>query len=238
MKVSVCMAVYNGQSYLSAQLDSILNQLDGNDEVIIVDDASIDDSVDIISKYDDKRISLIVNDVNLGVIKTFERALKCSSGDLIFLSDQDDVWLPSKIEVTKKIFLENMSVTLVSSDAEVIDMNGDTLEPSYYGVRGKYTSSIAMNIIKNKYLGCTLAFRSILIPRLLPFPDNLPMHDSWIGLVSSIYGKNFYISDVLIKHRRHNANASRGASGHSGVVQMLSWRFNLSKNLLQLIIGR
>ena len=101
---SVCMATYNGQKYLREQIESILCQLSANDELVISDDHSTDSTVDIIRSYGDSRIKMYANELTKGVTHNFENALNKSKGDIIFLADQDDVWLPNKISKMEKKF--------------------------------------------------------------------------------------------------------------------------------------
>ena len=236
MKNSVCMATYNGNQYVKNQLQSILTQINEEDEIIIVDDASIDNTLFIIKEFQDSRVKLIENKINLGVVKTFERAISHATGDIIFLSDQDDVWLPNKVEKILKIFQKYPDITLVLSDAQIIDSEGQTTANSFFKIRGKFVANPLSNIIKNKYHGCTLAFRREIVEMFLPFPADTPMHDMWIGIVNAIYGKVFYIDEPLIQHRRHDNNTSRVHLGNAGIVQMIKWRIALVKDIIYLLI--
>jgi glycosyltransferase involved in cell wall biosynthesis len=238
MKISVCMAVYNGQDYICQQLMSILLQISNDDEVVIVDDASTDRSLDIIRAINDPRISIFTNSANLGVIASFERSLKLASGDLIFLSDQDDVWLPNKVENITQVFYDSSEITLVSSDAQLVDRDGSIIAESFFESRGAFTANPFLNLLKNKHHGCVLAFRKDVLNWVLPFPPDLPMHDIWIGIVNGIYGKSYYLDMPLIQHRRHGSNASRDLSNHAGLPQMLKWRYSLLKSVLKLLVRR
>ena len=230
------MATYNGNQYVKNQLQSILTQINEEDEIIIVDDASIDNTLFIIKEFQDSRVKLIENKINLGVVKTFERAISHATGDIIFLSDQDDVWLPNKVEKILKIFQKYPDITLVLSDAQIIDSEGQTTANSFFKIRGKFVANPLSNIIKNKYHGCTLAFRREIVEMFLPFPADTPMHDMWIGIVNAIYGKVFYIDEPLIQHRRHDNNTSRVHLGNAGIVQMIKWRIALVKDIIYLLI--
>ena len=230
------MATYNGDQYVNNQLQSILNQIDEEDEIIIVDDASIDNTLFIIKEFQDSKIKLIENKINLGVLKTFERAINHATGDIIFLSDQDDVWLPSKVQKIIEIFQQYPDITLVLSDAQIIDSESQITANSFFKIRGKFVANPLSNIIKNKYHGCTLAFRREIVEMFLPFPADTPMHDMWIGIVNAIYGKVFYIDEPLIQHRRHDNNTSRCHLGNAGIVQMIKWRIALVKDIIYLLI--
>ncbi len=231
MKKSVCLATYNGSKYIEIQIISILKQLNQGDEIIIVDDASTDETLALINNFRDSRIRLIKNQINIGVVKTFEKALSNATGDIIFLSDQDDIWLPEKVQKFVKIFKTYPDITLVLSDAQIIDSHGQITADSFFKLRGKFVANPISNLIKSKHHGCTLAFRKEMTKFFLPFPADTPMHDIWIGIMNGIYGKAFYIDEPLIQHRRHDTNTGRGVSKHSGILQMIKWRFILAKNV-------
>jgi len=233
IKISVCMAVFNGEKYLKKQLQSILSQLRAQDEIIIIDDASIDASLAIIDNLQDARIKVIQNFKNQGVIPSFETVLKQTQGDLIFLSDQDDIWLPNKVNKILQVFKDNPHITLVTSDAQLINEQSDVIGSSFFKLRGQFTAKLLPNLLKNKYHGCTLAFRKELLTKVLPFPEDLPMHDSWIGLINSLYGQTVYLEEPLIQYRIHSHNTGRGISDQAGLLQMIKWRLVLVKNLLK-----
>jgi len=232
------MGTYNGSQYLEAQVSSILLQLRVNDELIIVDDKSSDTTVQILEGFNDSRIKIIKKIINSGVVKTFEQAIDNATGDIVFLSDQDDIWLSNKVEKILLVFQKYPDVTLVLSDAQIIDSEGQVTGDSYFKIRGKFAADPFSNFIKNKYHGCTLAFKREMLEVFLPFPSNIPMHDIWIGIVNGIYGKAFYIDESLIQHRRHNSNTGRGILNHAGIIQVLEWRFNLAKNIINLLLKR
>jgi glycosyltransferase involved in cell wall biosynthesis len=179
---------------------------------------------------------VIRSSINTGVVKTFERAINNATGDIIFLSDQDDVWLPNKVEKILEVFQEYPDITLVLSDAQIIDSEGQITADSFFKIRGKFVADPLSNFIKSKYHGCTLAFRREMLEVFLPFPADIPMHDIWIGIVNGIYGKAFYIDEPLIQHRRHSSNTGRGMFNHAGIIKMLKWRFALAKNILALLL--
>jgi glycosyltransferase involved in cell wall biosynthesis len=135
MKISVCMATYNGCEYVKDQISSILVQLRADDELIIVDDKSTDITLQILDEFNDSRIKIIKNEINLGVIKNFEKAINNASGNLIFLSDQDDVWLPNKVEKILQVFQKYPDITLILSDAQIIDSEGQITADSFFKIR-------------------------------------------------------------------------------------------------------
>lgn len=231
MRVSACMAIHDGDRYLREQIDSILSQLRHDDEIVAVDDCSRDRSLAVLDEIADPRLRVYRNEKNLGVVRTFEKALRLSTGDIIFLSDQDDLWLAGKLSAALEVFASRPEVTMVATDAAVIDENGQTLAPSFFAQRGSFAPGTLHNFVKNKYLGCTLSFRREMLPVFLPIPPDVPMHDIWFGLLNAIYGKAHFIDKPLIAYRRHGGNASPMV--HAGLAQMLIWRGRLAKNLVQ-----
>src|SRR5262245_15846641 len=192
------MAVYNGAAFLRPQLDSIVEQLRADDELIVVDDASQDDSAAILARTDDPRLRLHRNERNLGVLATFEKALRLARGEILFLSDHDDLWLPGKVEKILAVFVERPSVTMVATDARLIDAEGKTLAPSFFAQRGRFAPGALHNFVKNKYLGCTLSFRSGMLPVFLPIPRDVPMHDIWFGILNALFGETYFLDEPLV----------------------------------------
>ena len=205
------MATYNGSKYVEAQLRSILSQIGSGDEVVIVDDASTDATCNIIRGLNDSRIRLVRNSSNSGPLRSFEKALLESTGDLLFLTDQDDIWLPAKVPSILQAFAENPTAKVVTSDSSLIDENGTLLAPSYYATRGGFTTSIVQNLIRCRYQGCNMAFRRSLLADCLPYPRGYFMlaHDIWIGMGNTLLGgQTVYLNQPLLLYRRHPANFS------------------------------
>jgi len=223
-KISVCVATYQGARYVGPQLRSILEQLSATDEVIVVDDHSTDQTREVILDLRDPRVRLIENANNRGVAASFEEALRQASGELVFLSDQDDVWVAHKVAKVLAVFDEEPRVTLVVTDAELIDEHGMPLAMSYYATRGGFRSGLLSNLIRCNYLGCTMAFRSYLIPKVIPFPlDTDVLHDIWIGAVNRITrGTTRYLSEPLVLYRRHPAAVTKKelSLAHKVVVRL------------------
>lgn len=223
--ISVCMASFNGSKYIEKQLESILIQLGPLDEVVIVDDASKDDTAYKIKNFYDPRIRLIENDLNVGVVSSFEKSLSLALGDFIFLSDQDDIWLPNKVSKMMDVFCRNSEVTLCLSDALIIDDIGNVKANTYFEQRGLFKHSVLSNIVKNKFLGCSIAFKKSMICHILPIPNKIPAHDMWVGLINEIYGKSAFINEPLFQYRRHSENVS--SMTHEKVITMIRWRIIL-----------
>lgn len=209
-RISVCVAAYQGQRYIASQLRSILEQLTADDEVIVVDDGSMDGTCVEVSALHDPRIVLSRNAKNQGLLRAFEKALSRSSGEVVFLSDQDDLWLPKKVETVLDAFAHDPSLMLVASDAILIDEDGAKIGDSFYAKRGKFRAGLWSNLLIGKFHGCTMAFRSTLLRSALPFPAGREAHhDTWIGCVNAVVGgKTKYIVEPLVAYRRHSANVT------------------------------
>ena len=234
-KISVAMAVYNGEQYLKEQLDSILHQLNSNDEVIVSVDPSKDTTLEILKTYHiyDKRVR-IYRGPGQGVVKNFENAIYHCKNDIIFLSDQDDVWVDGKVQKVIKAFSDE-KVTCILHDAYIVDKNLNIMGKSFFQNRGSRLG-IARNILKNSYIGCCMAFRRDMVKKILPFPVSIPMHDQWIGICCEYYGDAKLIQEQLIKYRRHDHNVSE--MSHASIKQMLVWRKNIIFNFIKLIIKK
>ncbi|MFT6933804.1 MAG: glycosyltransferase involved in cell wall biosynthesis [Maribacter sp.] len=227
LKVSVCMAVYNGAAFLKEQLDSILLQLEENDEVIISDDGSTDETLAIIAGYQDKRIR-IYHSEKRSIIKNFENSLKRAKGEIIFLADQDDIWYPKKV-ATMIFYMGEFD--LIFSNASVFSKN---TEASYLLYDYNTTrTGVLRNFIKNNYIGATMAFKREILNKALPFPSHIYMHDAWIGMTAELKGKTFFIKEPLIFYRRHDNNASEtGKKSSNSFFKKMKMRYNLAHCLL------
>jgi len=232
------MTSCDGGKYIAKQLDSILPQLAKDDELVICDDCSSDSTVPIINSYNDPRIRLIKNAVRLGVIKNFEKCIASAKNELIFLADQDDIWMSDKVKKISRVFSENPRITLVLSNAQVIDESGKVINSRvfkfYRRINIGFIRAIK-NIVKNNYLGAAIAFRKDMVKHILPIPGDVPMHDMWIGILNDIYGRTYYHDEPLIKYRRHSRNVT--SDRHSGFEQMLKWRLVLIRRLVERAIA-
>lgn len=209
MKVSVCMATYNGEKFIIRQLDSVLKQLSEPDEVIVVDDCSKDGTVSLLEQTYGDRVKVYVNKENQGVIKSFEKAISEANGDVIFLCDQDDVWEDNKVEVVLKSFKDNHEAALVVHDATVVDGQLKTIHPSWNEYNGHRRSGLFGNIVKNSFTGCCMAFKKDIISEITPFPASIEMHDQWIALVCmKEKRKIIYVDQPLMKYVRHGGNVT------------------------------
>lgn len=220
--ISVCMATYNGEKYIKEQIDSILCQIGDEDELIISDDGSTDNTINVVEKtYVDRRIKIIHNEGNHGYTPNFYNALKQAKGEYIFLSDQDDVWLPNKVETVINA-LHNAN--FVHSDAVIVDEKLHKMNESH-DEANKVKRGFIPNLLRSRYLGCCMAFDRQVLESLFPVPcytNNYP-HDLWIALISEYYFITAKIDKPLILYRRHGGNASDGGNPqNAGIVKCIS----------------
>lgn len=197
---SVCIATYNGEKFIAEQLTSILGQIAPNDEVIISDDGSTDSTCAIIESFGDQRITLLHNNAH-NFKHNFINALQHARGKYIFLSDQDDVWLPNKYEICCNYLTQ---YDLVVTDNIITNATLDTIHPSFFEFyhSGK---GVMKNILFHTYFGACMAFRSNILQYAIPMPNTREIaHDNWIGLVAEIVGTVYFIPQPLLLYRRHS----------------------------------
>lgn len=208
--ISVCMATHNGEKYIKIQLDSILCQLSADDEIVISDDGSTDRTLDIIEEYKDIRIKIYrynhckqYSHTHIFVTHNFENALMHAKGDIIFFSDQDDVWMTNKIE---KCSTALQTYGLVVHNMRIVDEELNDTGENYYTNGFKRFNNYFMRV--GKYYGCTIAFRKELLKYILPYPKNLVLHDYWTGIIAEFFGGAVYIDEPLIQYRMRNTSVS------------------------------
>ncbi|MFH0545331.1 glycosyltransferase [Escherichia coli] len=226
MLITVAMATYNGQSYIRQQLNSILNQTYQELEIIIVDDCSSDNTLELITSFKDERITVLSNDYNMGVAKSFERAIENSSGDYIALCDQDDIWVANKLE-TLMVHIGNNE--LIYSDYSFIDHCGNNIEkPEGYinylhGVDSSTKNFDKLVFINSFILGCSVLFKATLKPKILPIVDAGFNHDKWIVNIAANSGGVYYLNKKLFMYRIHGANASMAKDIKRGFLEKLKF---------------
>jgi len=237
-KISVALCTYNGEIYLREQLESILEQTLPPDEIIICDDGSTDATIKILEEFRRKSftsVKVYCNKENLGVSKNFEKAISLCSGDIIFLSDQDDVWLPNKIEKICKVFETNPKCSYIFSDAYIVDKDLKSLGYTMFqsinfnkSNRKQFYEGKQLNILLggNVVTGATLAFRSKMKNFIIPIPK-IWLHDAWIAIIGSILGEGYFIEEPLIYYRQHNYQLTGGK--RLGIKEKL--KRGLSRNI-------
>ncbi len=245
MKISVAMCTYDGERFLREQLASIAAQERAPDELVVCDDRSRDSTRDIIEDFAATApfaVRLHTNERNLGSTKNFERAITLCEGEIIVLSDQDDVWLPSKLRRIEERFAEEPGAGLVFSDAEVVD---EQLRPLGYRLwesvgfdlahRRLVRAGRALDVLLPGWTvtGATLAFRSEFRNLVLEIPDDLALiHDGWIALMIASVAEVSFVEEPLIKYRQHSRQqigarerrVDEDAGGVSGVKEALRRR--------------
>lgn len=213
--IDILLATYNGEKYLREQLESILKQTYSNIRLIISDDCSKDKTREIIKEFEekDKRVISYFQEENLGYVKNFEFLLSKVENEIYMLSDQDDYWLPEKVEHTYNK-LKETNADLVFTDLEVVDENLQQIYPSFNDYMQlskkikKYLHSYKLQYLYNCVTGCTLMSRKKFIELILPLPteSKYAIHDTWIASTISNKGKVEYLDEKTIKYRQHGNN--------------------------------
>lgn len=218
--ISIIICTYNGEKYIEEQLNSLKKQSVYINEYIICDDNSSDNTCIIVNRYIEKNpelnIKLFRSEKNKGVIRNFEFGLKQSNGDYIAFCDQDDVWLPNKIEVSldkikemEQKYGKEMPL-LVHTDLLVVDEDLNVISSSFFRQEGlkvyKNEAVLKALFLQNNLVGCTMFFNKIAKEVSLPFPKHIIMHDYWLGLVVASKGEIEFINQKTIKYRQHKKN--------------------------------
>jgi len=231
MKTSVAICTYNGERFISTQIQSILDQTQKIDEIVICDDVSIDKTKEILDKFaaENSSIKLFFNSQNLGFVKNFETAIKRCSGDIIFLADQDDIWLNTKVEKMIEKFQKNPDCYYVFSDAAAFSDEEKLSYTLWDSVnfnlqkQSKFRSGLQKELlIRESFVyGAVLAFRAEFKQYLFPVSAHF-YHDNWIVLILNFLHKKAgsFISEPLIKYRIHTSQ-SIGLPTHKKVLRFL-----------------
>lgn len=212
--VSVAMCTYNGARFLREQLESIAAQVRLPNELVVCDDRSADESVEIIrtfARHAPFAVRLEINETNLGSTKNFEKAIGLCQGEIIALADQDDVWYPRKLELLESVFLSNPPAGVVFSDADVMDENQVALGYRLWasvgfspacqkGISNGRGTQVLLN--RNIVTGATMALRTKFRDLVLPIPK-IWVHDGWIALLVSAIADLALVGEPLIRYRRH-----------------------------------
>lgn len=231
-KIEILMATYNGEKYIGEQINSIINQTYTNWNLLIRDDGSKDKTLNIIKKYEkmDNRIILIRdNKDNLGFVKNFEELLKKSRTEFVMFSDQDDYWLENKIEkyveVIEKLDKKKLEKPLlIHSNSYICDKNLKILEEKFIdsNIAGeKKSKSIFFYYIVQ---GATVLINRNLIKKVIPFSNNVKLHDRYFHLISEFLGNRIFINESLMKYRQHGNNEI-GVSKGSIIKKILKKRY-------------
>lgn len=223
-KISVAICTYNGEKFIREQIDSILNQSVKADEIIICDDGSTDKTQQILAEYQNKFpevFKIYINEANLKSVKNFEKSISLCTGDIIFLSDQDDIWENNKVEVFTEYLNKNHHADVLCSNGFIIDENGLKKDqytvwdvPGFLAENKKEIDYFKIfSTIGNFATGASMAIRTSFLDQILPFPtiDGLH-HDEWIALVSSEQKKFEFLNKKLFSYRIHSEQQVGGIS--------------------------
>lgn len=239
--VSVAMATYNGAAWVAEQVSSILAQLDADDELVIVDDASTDDTVSVVRSVADDRVRLVRSPVNRGYVATFEAALLACRHDLLLLADQDDVWPGGRVDA----LVAALARTDVVAGNLALLGTGEALRSPFgaegWALRSDDSSRHVRNVAgvlagMRPYFGCAMGVRREVLDTALPFPSFLrESHDLWLALIGNVRGSMTHVEDVVVWRRVHETNTS--PSRPRGVLPALRSRLMLLR-CLAVISGR
>ncbi len=221
-QVHIVLSTYNGEQFLSEQLDSILNGTHQNFTIEVSDDCSTDRTVSIVKQYIEKypqKISLHVNEKNLGYTMNFLEGLKRSQAPYVMFCDQDDIWMPEKIEHTlahmNKIEKnhENEPV-LVYSDAMMFDSKSGDEMGLFHKNSHLSTEKVDIShlLIENKCIGCTVMLNQRVRDYLVQLPEGIRVHDWWLALICSSFGQIGYLDEPTLYYRQHSKNMIGGTS--------------------------
>jgi glycosyltransferase involved in cell wall biosynthesis len=230
IRVSVCMATYNGSRYIEEQIGSILRELGPADELVVVDDASSDETPDLIARINDPRIRLVRAAVNKGYVRTFEEAIGMSRGRFIFLSDQDDVWTIGRLS-PMLMALETHKVV-----ASNFDILGGGPRPWIPKLRssdsGRHLANLFATLIGYRaYYGCAMAMRRDALALFTPIPPYVrESHDLWLAICGNIAGSIAHLDESTVSRRLHDSNQT--PAGWRSASKILKARFMLLRLMM------
>ena len=234
--ISVCMATYNGERFIRRQVDSILCQLKGDDEIIVSDDGSTDRTLEILESYNDSRIKIFHHERDERLLKekngrnfylassNFENAIIHANGDFIFLSDQDDEWKTGKVEKMSEL-LKNYDC--VQCGCEVIDEEGRGITSGMRRIR-EPSRFLLYNMFYLPFMGCRMAIKRSALQYIIPFPKKCISHDLWMGCLCTKRKSFAYIPEPLHKYRRHSNNVSPSLSKKKSNTLFFMMQYRLS----------
>lgn len=223
--ISVCVATYNGEKYIEQQLRSIVRQLSVDDEVIVSDDGSSDKTIEIVEKLRKEYQQIhMVKGPKKGYASNFGYALSLAKGDIVFLSDQDDIWKDDKVKKVKAIFENDPMCTTVLHTMSTF-RNGD-INKATEEINISYVEGAFKNWYKGCYWGCCMAVKTEFAKKMLPFRPFCSGHDLLIGMISETYGKTVFLNEQLIYHRMHDTNTS----GKLPFIKKITFRINLAED--------
>jgi len=232
LKVSVLLATFNGEIYIREQLDSILEQEESVDEIVICDDGSTDGTMEILCSYQKKYPELIKvyqNNVNKGYAKNFWDSIKLTTGDVVIFSDQDDIWMKSKVYEIKSVFKNNKHVKALNTAYKLIDSSGKiihTYKDAHYFNDNKLRQISFKQFVKSpKFPGMSMAIRKDLYTKDTAYKDEYLLAHDWYLNQQAAYQKGlFFLNKPLALYRQHSNNLV-------GVSSTIISKFALEKRL-------
>lgn len=232
---SVVLASYQGERFIGEQLDSILPQLAPQDEIVVSDDVSTDRTIEMIAQRNDARIRVLTHARRVGYIANFQRAIDACRGDTVFFCDQDDIWLPNKVE---KLDAALRTGGCAASDAIVVDDRLETLHHSYFEWRGTRRFSRLSIYLKPAIIGATVACRRAYLATLLPFPAAVP-HDFWLTFNAACDNTLVVLRIPLILYRRHaHAHSISATDRRRTMTTIAAERLRLISAMLRHRLGQ
>ena len=233
MKISIALASFNGERYLQEQLQSFLDQTRLPDEVVISDDASTDGTMEIVRRFQESApfaVKVIQGRGRQGFVANFNRALEATTGDLVFLSDQDDVWFPNKLEAMEAAADAQQDAWLLMCDAALVDH--DLAEAGFSKLDQIESAGLPLEYYA---MGCCCAIRRDFLDMAMPIPANFKSHDVWLVRIADGLGRKHVSRAVLQYYRRHGNNTSQGPTSVLTRVNRLG---HLRASLLKRWTGR
>lgn len=208
IRSSVCMAAYHGEAYIKEQIDSILSELGPEDELIVVDDASKDGTAGIVEAYADSRVRLVRNEHNMGYVRTFNKAVGLARGKYLFLADQDDVWIPGRLQ---RMLDALQSAAVVATNYAVLGQDGaekrTVLRSSDSGHNIRNLFAILVGY--RPYFGCGMAIRADALHLFAPIPSYVfESHDLWLAMTANAAGQVVHLDEPTLYRRLHDNNVT------------------------------
>ena len=215
--ISVAMAVYNGEAYLPEQLDSILKQLEPQDEIVVSYDKSKDNTWQLLQEYQNKYPQIrVLENGNPGINGNFNNAIAGCKGDYIFICDQDDRWADNKRAAVVETF-EKTGADMVIHNGVHIDSTGQVISEPFFSMY-RIGDGKVKNFLKPRYSGCCTAFTADMAAKIMPMPMKLDAYDHWIGTVGEFFGRIAYDDRILLYHRLHGGNVTPVSARSAGVI--------------------
>lgn len=239
--VDILLATYCGEKYLKAQLESLLDQTVQDIKIIIRDDGSTDDSTQIINDYCNRypdKVFCLKGEPTGSAAQNFARLLQASQSDYTMFCDQDDIWLPQKVEKTlaamRKAEGEGKDPVLVHSNLKVVDSNLNIISDSFFDFQKLYQDNLTLPklLVQNYVTGCTVMINRALKQKCGDIPQNCIMHDWWFALVAELFGKIVCINEPTMLYRQHSDNqvGAKAAYGIAFIKRKLATLSDVRKN--------